>query len=106
VSGEVPSAGADASVSVSAALLEVFCREALAAAGAREDTASAATRAMMHASRLGVDSHGVRLLDHYVAVISGGRVNPRPRLGLVSETGAVAALDADDAHGALAASPP
>jgi LDH2 family malate/lactate/ureidoglycolate dehydrogenase len=94
---------AGAGVCVPAALLEAFCHEALAAAGARDDTASAATRAMMHGSRLGVDSHGVRLLDHYVTVLAGGRVNPAPSMRLVSETGAVAAFDADHAHGALAA---
>jgi LDH2 family malate/lactate/ureidoglycolate dehydrogenase len=91
-----------AGLRVSAALLEAFCRAALKAAGARKDTASAAARAMMHASRLGIDSHGVRLLEHYVAAIAGGRVNPRPDLRLAGETGAVASLDADDAHGALA----
>jgi LDH2 family malate/lactate/ureidoglycolate dehydrogenase len=83
--------------------LEVFCRAILEAAGARKDTASAATRAMMHGSRLGVDSHGVRLLEHYVTAIAGGRVNPSPSMRFVSEIGAVATFDADDAHGALAA---
>jgi LDH2 family malate/lactate/ureidoglycolate dehydrogenase len=83
--------------------VDAFCRAVLAAAGARKDTASAATRAMMHGSRLGIDSHGVRLLEHYVKAIAGGRVNPRPRMCFASETGAVAAFDADHAHGALAA---
>jgi LDH2 family malate/lactate/ureidoglycolate dehydrogenase len=91
------------SLRVTAARLESFCRAALEAAGARTDTASAATRAMMHGSHLGIDSHGVRLLEHYVTAISGGRVNPRPRMRIVSERGAVIAFDANDAHGALAA---
>ena len=42
---------------------------ALRDAGADERSARAATRAMMHASRLGIDSHGVRLIptraDHH-----------------------------------------
>jgi LDH2 family malate/lactate/ureidoglycolate dehydrogenase len=92
-----------AGLRVTAGRLEAFCRAALEAAGARKDTASAATRAMMHGSRLGIDSHGVRLLEHYVKAIVGGRVNPRPSMRIRSETGAVAAFDADDAHGALAA---
>jgi LDH2 family malate/lactate/ureidoglycolate dehydrogenase len=107
VSGQPALAGSnvepDAGLRVSAAPLEAFCRAALEAAGARKDTASAATRAMMHGSRLGIDSHGVRLLEHYVTAIAGGRVNPRPDMRIASEVGAVAALDADDAHGALAA---
>ena len=92
-----------ASIRVAAEPLEAFCRAVLNAAGASEESAEAATRAMMHASRLGIDSHGVRLLDHYVAAVCGGRVNPRPHMRIVGETGAVAALDADDGHGALAA---
>lgn len=58
---------------------------------------------MMHGSRLGVDSHGARLLEHYARAIAGGRINPSPRMSIVGEVGAVATFDADDAHGALAA---
>ncbi|MEI2417855.1 Ldh family oxidoreductase [Orrella sp. JC864] len=82
--------------------LRAFCVQALLAAGADEPTADAAARAMMHASRLGVDSHGVRLLPHYIQAIEGGRVNGRPRLSLTQQAASVAVLDADDAHGALA----
>jgi LDH2 family malate/lactate/ureidoglycolate dehydrogenase len=83
--------------------LDRFCRQVLVGAGADMATAEAATRAMMHGSRLGVDSHGVRLLGHYVTVLGRGRVNPRPEMKLVGEVGAVASLDADHGHGALAA---
>lgn len=82
--------------------LDRFCRQVLTAAGADAATADAATRAMMHGSRLGVDSHGVRLLGHYANVLTRGRVNACPRMKLVGEAGAVASLDADDGHGALA----
>jgi LDH2 family malate/lactate/ureidoglycolate dehydrogenase len=58
---------------------------------------------MMHGSRLGVDSHGVRLLDHYIAAMTGGRVNKRPNLSVTQSLLAVASLDADHGHGALAA---
>ncbi|HEX2112961.1 MAG TPA: Ldh family oxidoreductase [Alphaproteobacteria bacterium] len=93
--------GAD--VSIDAAGLEAFCRAALRAAGGDDATVDAAARAMMHGSRLGVDSHGVRLLPHYVAVLRGGRVNARPQMRLSGNFGAVATLDADHGHGALAA---
>ncbi|QKV17703.1 Ldh family oxidoreductase [Oricola thermophila] len=83
--------------------LEGFCHAVLLAAGADEATADAAVSAMMHGSRLGVDSHGVRLLDHYVRALRGGRIAAAPKLRLVSETGATASLDAGHAHGALAA---
>ena len=83
--------------------LEQFCRAALEAAGGDEATANAATRAMMHASRCGIDSHGVRLLEHYSKAIEGGRVNGKPKMKYVREFGATAMLDAGDGHGALAA---
>ncbi|GGK26593.1 Ldh family oxidoreductase [Salinarimonas ramus] len=82
--------------------LAAFCREVLAFAGADLETADAATRAMLHASRLGVDSHGVRLLDHYVRVLRGGRVNGTPMLRFDRADKPVAMLDADHAHGARA----
>lgn len=88
---------------VAAADLAVFSRAVLTAAGADLATAEAATDAMLHGSRLGVDSHGIRLLPHYANVIAGGRVNGRPMPRLVADVAAIATLDADAAHGALAA---
>jgi LDH2 family malate/lactate/ureidoglycolate dehydrogenase len=95
-------APARASIRVDAAALEAFCRAVLTAAGADQATADAATRAMMHGSRLGVDSHGIRLLTHYISVFETGRLNKKPNLRFVGGFGAVATLDADHAHGALA----
>lgn len=82
--------------------LERFCADALRAAGADAVSAWAAALAMGHGSRLGIDSHGVRLLPHYIRAIEGGRVNGKPALSFVSETAATAVLDADNAHGARA----
>ena len=87
---------------VSLVALDEFCRAVLRACGANEDTASATTRAMMHGTRLGVDSHGVRLLNHYVEALVGGRINCVPKLRTVGGFGAAETLDADHAHGALA----
>ncbi len=100
-----PSSPAPGQASPKVALnaLEHFCRLALGAAGADEPTVDAAARAMMHGSRLGIDSHGVQLLNHYVTVLMNGRVNPRPKLRFIGALGGVATLDADHGHGALAA---
>ena len=92
-----------ASLRFSAADLDRFLRSVLTAIGADAATVDAATRAMMHGSRFGVDSHGVRLLDHYVKVMLAGRVARTPDLRIVQELAATAVLDADHAHGALAA---
>lgn len=84
------------------AVIEDFCRQVLLAAGADEPTADAATRGMLHGTRYGIDSHGVRLLTHYVKGLTQGRLNPSPKLSVSNMFGAVASLDADNAHGALA----
>lgn len=83
--------------------LDRFSRGVLLALGADQATADAATRAMLHGSRLGVDSHGIRLLDHYVSVLEGGRVNKRPALSFTRTFAGFGRLDADDGHGALGA---
>jgi len=84
------------------ASIDRFCRKVFLAAGTDEATADAATRAMMHGTRHGIDSHGVRLLGHYVKGLTEGRLNPRPQIAVASNLGAIASLDADNAHGALA----
>lgn len=83
------------------AALERFCRAAFAAIGADAATADGATRAMMHGTRLGVDSHGVRLLPHYLRALEGGRLNRRPQLKQVGGFGAIEVWDADHAQGAV-----
>jgi len=81
--------------------LDRFCRAAFLAIGADEATADAGTRAMLHGTRFGVDSHGVRLLPHYLKALEGGRLNRNPQLKKVGGFGAVEVLDADHAQGAL-----
>lgn len=88
---------------VSLSNLDRFCREVLKGCGADDATANAATRAMMHATRCGVDSHGIRLLAHYVKALEGGRLNKTPNIRKVSGFGAVETLDGDHAQGAVPA---
>jgi LDH2 family malate/lactate/ureidoglycolate dehydrogenase len=87
---------------LSIASLEAFVESALLAGGADAPSARAATRAMMHGSRLGVDSHGVRLLPYYLSVIASGEVNGTPQLVVERGPGSTAILDADGAIGHLA----
>lgn len=84
---------------VSLADLDAFCRAVLTAVGADEATVDASARAMLHGTRFGVDSHGVRLLAHYVNELEGGRTKKRPTLTFPRSFGAVAALDGGNAHG-------
>lgn len=83
--------------------LQEFCEAVLVAAGADSPSATAAARAMLHASSLGVDSHGVRLLPHYDMVFRGGRLNKTPQMEFNRVRAGSGLLNADDAHGALAA---
>jgi LDH2 family malate/lactate/ureidoglycolate dehydrogenase len=87
---------------VPAAELEERVHAALSAAGADAPSCKATTRALMHASRLGVDSHGVRLAVHYVKALEGGRVNGHPSIN-EQLAAAAAIVDADNGLGHLAA---
>ena len=82
--------------------LERFCREALSACGADEPTQMACTNSIMHGSIHGVDSHGVRLLPHYIAVFENGRLNKTPALKFTRVKAATGILDADNAQGGRA----
>ncbi|NIA71764.1 Ldh family oxidoreductase [Pelagibius litoralis] len=79
-----------------------FLRDALSVAGADAPSTEAAVRALVGASLRGVDSHGVRLLPHYVKVLQGGRVKGRPQLRFEKRAAAVGNLDAGNALGHLA----
>lgn len=86
-----------------AAVLEQKVAGALRSAGASEASLAAATRAMMHASLLGVDSHGVRLTGHYCAMLGGGRLNKDPQLKVDIRAAGSAMIDGDDGLGHYAA---
>lgn len=93
----------DRRLRVGAAALAERLGAVLLAAGASPGSAEAAVRAMMHASRLGVDSHGARLVEHYATVLRSGRINPAPRLAVTRRAAAVAIVDGDDGLGHHAA---
>ncbi|HUH76666.1 MAG TPA: Ldh family oxidoreductase [Devosia sp.] len=79
--------------------LESRVLSALSKAGASQASAAAATRAMLHASRLGVDSHGVRLTGHYCTMLGGGRLNKSPQLSVDQRGASSATVTADDGLG-------
>lgn len=89
----------EAGLRVAAGALEKAVDAALAAAGCTAPSRADATRAMMHASRLGVDSHGVRLTEHYCNMLVGGRLNRDPQVSIERTGTASAILDGDDGLG-------
>ena len=84
-------AAAEAAARVAHDELARFLGDTLTAAGCDEASCDAAVRALVGASLRGVDSHGVRLLPHYVKVLMGGRVKGRPQMRFEKRAAAVGA---------------
>jgi len=97
--GQWQDAMADAAVLVSPARLEHFVAAALRAAGTADEAAGAVARALASTSLRGVDSHGVRLLPHYLRVVEGGRVKGRAKIAVETRAPVAAVVDADDGFG-------
>jgi ureidoglycolate dehydrogenase (NAD+) len=75
----------------------------LAEAGASAESRQAAVKAMLHASLVGVDSHGVRLTGHYCRMLGGGRINRAPQLTVEKRGAGSAMVHGDDGLGHYAA---
>ncbi|MFY0988846.1 Ldh family oxidoreductase [Halomonas sp. C05BenzN] len=82
--------------------LERFMLEVLRRAGADAASSSAVTRALVTASRMGTDSHGLRLLPHYIKALQGGRIQGAPEMRFTRRLPATGFLDAGDGFGHLA----
>ncbi|KAA0014639.1 Ldh family oxidoreductase [Billgrantia pellis] len=87
---------------VAGAVLQVFMERALARCEVDEPSRNAVARALITASRMGTDSHGLRLLPHYVRAVQGGRINPRPAMRFTRRLPGTGYLYADDGFGHLA----
>lgn len=96
---EVADGGDDDMIRVPPAALKRFVRDVLIAEGAEEAMASDTAAGLVHASLRGVDSHGVRLLPHYIKGLRGGRINRNPSMRFERRAPAVGHLDADHAFG-------
>lgn len=81
--------------------LAAFSFAVLSSAGAEQDSAEATTGAMIHASLLGVDSHGIRLLPFYADCLHSGICKPKPDIKVSHPRRSAALVDADDGLGHL-----
>lgn len=84
---------------VSPTELHQFVESALLTVGASGEAATLTAAGLMSASLRGTDSHGVRLLPHYVAALLGGRINKNPALGYEQTSPTTGTLDADHSFG-------
>lgn len=80
-------------------VLAAFSREVLKASGSDGASAEASTRAMLHASLHGVDSHGIRLLPFYADSLTTGLVTAQPKLSVDYPSPSAVRVDADGGMG-------
>lgn len=76
-----------------------FLESALKAVRVRDDVIKHVAEGLLSASIRGVDSHGIRLLPHYIAAVEGGRINPDPQYRFESTAFATGTFDADHTFG-------
>jgi LDH2 family malate/lactate/ureidoglycolate dehydrogenase len=76
-----------------------FLKSALKAVNVRDDVLEHVARGLLSASTRGVDSHGIRLLPHYIAAVEGGRINPDPQYRFEQTASATGTFDADHTFG-------
>lgn len=86
-------------ISIPADRLRVFAKDAFLKVGVVENVAEDTSYALWLTSLRGVDSHGVRLLPHYIASIEGGRINPKPTFGFQQTSASSGRLNADHTLG-------
>lgn len=79
--------------------LNKFIKTLLLRAGGSQEVSHSLTQGLLHASLRGVDSHGIRLLPHYIKGIQGGRINPKPNYTFTQTSSTTALLDADHTFG-------
>lgn len=79
--------------------LNLFVATALSARGSCPEQAAAVARALVSTSLRGVDSHGVRLLPHYLRALDGGRIAKAPAHTTRRSAPGAAIIDADNGFG-------
>jgi len=82
--------------------LEELSHEMLKVAGVPHNIASSVVEALLFASVRGVDSHGIRLLPHYLRELKAGRINPKPKMQFTQTAPATGIVDADHTFGPTA----
>lgn len=64
-----------------------------------EDIAGYTAKGLWQTSLRGVDSHGIRLLPHYISALKAGRLNRNPKFSFSQTSPSTGILDADDTFG-------
>lgn len=84
---------------ISTQKLNRFIRSVLLKTGVREDVAGYVAEGLVQTSLRGVDSHGIRLLPHYLSGVKNGRINPIPNYKFARTSPSTGRFDADHTFG-------
>jgi LDH2 family malate/lactate/ureidoglycolate dehydrogenase len=79
--------------------LRTFVEQAYQTVGASRENAKISAEVMVEANLCGVDSHGVRMLPGFIALVRNGKTNPQGKIEVIRETPVIAHLDAHLALG-------
>lgn len=76
-----------------------FALDLFRAAGVVDEVATLTVEGLWQTSLRGVDSHGIRLIPHYLDSVAGGRLNPNPTFRFEQRAATGGTLDADHSFG-------
>ncbi len=86
-------------IKISAESINTLITQAFVRQGVSEDVAGLCSEGMVQTSLRGVDTHGIRLLSHYIEAIEGGRINKTPKFQFKETSLSTGILDADHSLG-------
>ena len=84
--------------------LKDICNKLLISVGIGEEIAYEVAECLIQTSLRGVDSHGIRLLPHYIRVVKSGRINNEPNCSFNKTSPTTGIYDADHTYGHAAPS--
>lgn len=76
-----------------------FTKKALVKSGLDSFSANAVSNGLCSTSLRGVDSHGIRLLPHYLKSAKSGRKNKKPNFKVIKKYSSLISIDANNAFG-------
>jgi len=79
--------------------LQIQTKKVLIKYGANDFSAESVSKGLIETSLRGVDSHGIRLLPHYLNALKNGRINGNPKFNIIKTFPAFVGLKADNAFG-------
>ena len=86
-------------IKIQSKLITNGLKELFLAVGLSEFSVNAVVDGLVRASLRGIDSHGIRLVPHYVESGLRGRKNPNPNFKITQKYNTILAIDADGAYG-------